>query len=73
MRWVDYTIEQLPDGSLDIEGDEPMEVMKKGMFKPGDVFVAQNNGVLKKLEDVEAFLKVGEINGSKIRFIDSKE
>ena len=61
MLWVDYNIEQLPDGSLDIKGDEPMEVMKKGMFKPGDVFVVTNNGVLRKLEDVEGFIKKGEL------------
>jgi len=60
MKWLDYTIEQLPDGSLDIEGDEPMEVMKKGLYKPGDVFVAQENGVLKKLEDLEAFIRKGK-------------
>jgi hypothetical protein len=60
MIWMDYNIEQLPDGSLDIKGDEPMEVMKKGMFKPGDVFVVTNNGVLRKLEDVEAFVRAGK-------------
>ena len=58
--WVDYNIEQLPDGSIYIKGDEPMEVMKKGMFKPGDVFVVQTNGVLKKLEDLEAFIRKGK-------------
>ena len=61
MLWVDYSIDQLPDGSLDIKGDEPMEVMNKGMFKPGDIFVVQSNGVLKKLEDVEKFIKRGEL------------
>ena len=60
MKWVDYNIEQLPDGSIDIQGDEPMEVMKKGMFKVGDVFVVQKNGVLKKLEDLEAFIRKGK-------------
>lgn len=60
MLWVDYSIEQLPDGSIDIKGDEPMEVMKKGLYKPGDVFVAQKNGVLKKLEDLEAFIRKGK-------------
>ena len=60
MLWVDYNIEQLPDGSIDIKGDEPMEVMKKGMFKPGDVFVVKENGILKKLEDVEAFVRAGK-------------
>lgn len=59
--WVDYNIEQLPDGSIYIKGDEPKEVMKKGMFKPGDVFVVTNNGVLRKLEDVEGFIKKGEL------------
>ena len=60
MLWVDYNIEQLPDGSIDIKGDEPMEVMKKGMFKAGDVFVVKENGILKKLEDVEAFVRAGK-------------
>lgn len=61
MLWMDYHIEQLPDGSLNIKGDEPMEVMKKGMFKPGDVFIVTNSGILRKAEDLEAFIKKGEL------------
>jgi len=62
MLWMDYNIEQLPDGSLDIQGDAPMEVMKKGMFKPGDVFIVQKNGVLRKCDDLEAFIRNGKSN-----------
>ena len=61
MLWVDYNIQQLADGSLDIVGDEPMEVMKKGMFKPGDMFIVTKQGILRKVEDVEKFIKKGEL------------
>ena len=69
MLWVDYNIESFPDGSFAIRGEWPGEVMgldKDGnpkqscLYKPGDVFVVSNNGVLRKLEDVEAFVRAGK-------------
>ena len=67
--WVDYTLESFPDGSFAVRGEWPGEVMgldKDGnpkqhyLYKPGDIFVVNESGVLRKLEDVEAFLKTGE-------------
>ena len=69
MMWVDYTLESFPDGSFTVRGEWPGEVMgvaKDGtqkdhhLYKPGDIFVVNESGVLRKLEDVEAFLKTGE-------------
>ena len=69
MMWVDYNIESFPDGSFAVLGEWPGEVMgldKDGntkqscLYKPGDVFVVTNNGVLRKLEDVEAFVRAGK-------------
>ena len=67
--WMDYDIESFPDGSFAVKGEWPGEVMgiaKDGskkdhyLYKPGDVFVVTNNGVLRKLEDVEAFVRAGK-------------
>ena len=69
MMWVDYTLESFPDGSFAVRGEWPGEVMgldKDGnpkqhyLYKPGDVFVVKENGILKKLEDVEAFVRAGK-------------
>jgi len=69
MMWVDYNIESFPDGSFAVRGEWPGELMgldKDGnpkqtyLYKPGDVFVVTNNGVLRKLEDVEAFVRAGK-------------
>ena len=67
--WVDYNIESFPEGSFTVLGEWPGELMgldKDGnpkqscLYKPGDVFVVTNNGVLRKLEDVEAFVRAGK-------------
>ena len=53
MKWVDYSIDQLPDGSFRVEGDTPTEVMDKkdySLYKPGDVFVVNESGWLIKME-----------------------
>jgi hypothetical protein len=69
MMWVDYNIESFPEGSFTVLGEWPGELMgldKDGnpkqhyLYKPGDVFVVTNNGVLRKLEDVEAFVRAGK-------------
>ena len=69
MMWVDYNIESFPDGSFAVLGEWPGELMgldKDGnpkqhyLYKPGDVFVVTNNGVLRKLKDVEAFVRAGK-------------
>lgn len=65
MLWVDYTIDQLPDGSFSVRGDWPGEVMgikKDGtqketcLYRPGDVFVVDENGVLRKADGLKKLL-----------------
>lgn len=67
MLWVDYTVESFPDGSFHIKGEWPGEVMgidkdgdlienKNILYKPGDVFIVQENGILKKQEAVTALV-----------------
>lgn len=53
MRWIDYSIDQMPDGSFRVEGVTPTEVMDKkdySLYKPGDIFVVNQNGWLMKVE-----------------------
>jgi hypothetical protein len=67
MIWVDYNIESFPDGSFTVKGEWPGEVMgldeqgKPGaksqpLYRPGDVFIVQENGILKKQEDLTALI-----------------
>jgi len=67
MMWIDYGIYQYPDGSLKVEGDTPTEAIDKGLYKPGDVFVVNEHGVLRKttfpltvIENDQPMLKVVE-------------
>jgi hypothetical protein len=69
MIWNGYDLESFPEGSFTIHGAWPGELMGKNkdgsdkgyaLYKPGDVFVAQKNGVLKKMEDLEAFIRKGK-------------
>jgi len=62
MLWVDYNIESFPDGSFTVSGDWPGEVMgikKDGtqketcLYRPGDVFVVDKNGVLRKTDGLK--------------------
>ncbi len=64
MMWLDYNIEQFGE-NFTVKGDWPGEVMglnKDGtykgnhLYKPGDVFVVQPNGVLKKTDDLYALM-----------------
>jgi|TARA_X000000950_G_scaffold23252_1_gene25003 hypothetical protein len=64
MLWVDYNIEQFGD-NWTVKGDWPGEIMGlredgtyKGnhLYKPGDVFVVQPNGVLQKTDDLYALI-----------------
>ena len=59
MLWLDYTVESFPDGSFTVKGDWDGEVMGKqkdgslnehAIYKPGDKFVVDNNGILRKVE-----------------------
>lgn len=73
MIWMDYLIEQAGP-HFRVKGDWPGEVMgllqdgtKKETFlyKPGDVFIVDENGWLKKTDQVNALLMKYEdkING----------
>ena len=65
MIWMDYNIESFPDGSFAVKGEWPGEVMgiaKDGtkkdhyLYKPGDVFVVNEYGILRKTDEVNALL-----------------
>lgn len=69
MLWMDYLVESYPDGSFTVKGDWPGEVMGlkqdgtyKGshLYKPGDVFVVQPNGLLRKSDELIVFLQKGK-------------
>ena len=64
MLWIDYKVEQIGK-NFTILGDWPGEVMgiqKDGtpkenwLYKPGDVFIVNKNGVLVKSDAVNALL-----------------
>ena len=65
MLWIDYAIESFADGSFAVKGEWPGEVMGKAadgkqkdhyLYKPGDVFVVNEYGILKKIDEVNALL-----------------
>jgi hypothetical protein len=66
MMWVDYNIDSIPGGKgFKVNGDwegEVMGVAKDGtqkdhyLYKPGDVFVVNENGWLIKTDEVNALL-----------------
>jgi hypothetical protein len=65
MIWFDYDIESFGDGSFIVKGEWPGEVMGKkqdgsdkasALYKPGDVFVVQENGVLRKTDNLSALI-----------------
>lgn len=69
MFWMDFLVESFPDGSFTVKGEWPGEVMglqrdgsPKGyaLYKPGDVFVVDANGILKKSDELIVFLKKGK-------------
>jgi hypothetical protein len=51
MMWMDYTINQAGT-NFKIEGDTSTEVMDKGLYKPGDVFVVNEHGWLVKTNEL---------------------
>lgn len=64
MIWMDYLIEQAGP-HFRIKGDWPGEVMglqrdgtkkENFLYKPGDVFIVDENGWLKKSDEVNALL-----------------
>tara|TARA_R110000796_G_scaffold59882_3_gene138284 strand:- start:605 stop:835 length:231 start_codon:yes stop_codon:yes gene_type:complete len=64
MMWVDYTITQTGD-NFKVLGDYDSEVMGKqkdgtdkgyALYRPGDVFIVNENGWLCKVEEVAAMV-----------------
>jgi hypothetical protein len=51
MFWLDYAIEQSYFGWR-VKGDTDTEVMDKGLYKPGDVFIVDEKGWLRKTDDL---------------------
>jgi len=59
MLWMDYNIESYPDGSFAVKGDWPGEpwLTREGkpkeyaLYKPGDRFIVNENGILRKVPD----------------------
>jgi len=71
MLWVDYNIESFADGSFTVKGEWPGELMGKTsdgkskdhyLYKPGDVFVVDEYGILRKIDEVNALLLKHETN-----------
>jgi hypothetical protein len=67
MMWIDYTVESFADGSFHVKGEWPGEVMgydkhgipgakERPLYSPGDVFIVQENGVLKKSDPLTELL-----------------
>ena len=65
MMWLDFNIESFPDGSFAVKGEWPGEVMGVGkdgspkenyLYKPGDVFVVDQYGILRKSDHLSALL-----------------
>lgn len=73
MLWVDYNIESFANGSFTVRGEWAGEVMgiaqdgtqkDNWLYKPGDVFVVDDNGILRKIDEVNALLLKHETNKS---------
>ena len=73
MIWLDYTVHSYPNGDFTVEGDWPGEVMgldKHGnpgqktmpLYQPGDVFIVDENGWLRKTDQLNTLLMKYEEN-----------
>lgn len=61
MIWLDYSINQA-GADFKITGDTETELIDKGLFKPGDVFVVDENGWCRKKDEIEILLIKNEIS-----------
>ena len=55
MIWMDYNIEQAGP-HFRVKGDWETEVMDKGLYKPGDVFIVNEDGWLRKTDELTALV-----------------
>lgn len=51
MLWLDYNIENMPNGNWRVE----QEAVDKGLYKEGDVFIVRNGWLIKQ-EDLTAMV-----------------
>jgi hypothetical protein len=61
MYWLDYTIESGVD-KFRVKGDTDTELIDKGLYKPGEVYIVGNDGWLYKTDQVNALLLKHESN-----------
>lgn len=57
--WIDYSIEQGVD-KFRVKGDTDTEVMDKGLYKPGDVYIVNSEGWLCKTDELTALIYTHE-------------
>jgi len=55
MIWMDYTVEQAGD-NFRVKGDWDSEVIDKGLYKPGDVYIVDEKGWLRKTDQLTTLL-----------------
>lgn len=73
MIWLDFTVESFSNGDFTVKGDWPKEVMgydregnpgckSRPLYSPGDVFIVDADGILRKQESVTAMIYTYEAN-----------
>lgn len=55
MIWMDYTIESGVD-KFRVKGDTPSELIDKGLYKPGEVYIVRDDGWLYKTDDLSVLM-----------------
>lgn len=55
MFWMDYTVEQGAN-KFRVKGDTDMEVVDKGLYKPGEVYIVGKDGWLRKTDELTAMI-----------------
>lgn len=61
MYWLDYTIESGVN-KFRVKGDTDMELINKGLYKPGEVYIVGHDGWLYKTDQVNVLLLKHESN-----------
>ena len=64
MFWMDYTIESGVD-KFRVKGDWDTELLEKGLYKPGDVYIVGKDGWLRKTDELTALVLKHESNKKK--------
>ena len=61
MFWIDYTVEQGLN-RFRVKGDWDTEVMEKGLYKPGEVYIVGEDGWLRKTDELSSLVLKYENN-----------